>query len=302
MGEAGEVALWIHIAVPACLVVIMGAMGLELGLADFRRVIEQPLATVVGLTGQLLLLPALGFGLAFALGVGPELAVGMVILVACPGGAPSNVFTWLAGANTALSILLTALSSLVTIVTIPLWVGLGLDLFLGESAALRLPLGRTFAQLIVVTLVPVGFGMALRAARPQLVSRLVPRVKRCVGWLFGGVLVVLVASEWKSVSTDLAQAVPAALGLVVLALGTAAAAARLAGLDRDDVFTISIEVGLQNGALATLIVVSLLEQPRLLAFPGVYPLVSFVPIAAWAFAHRRIPPPPRGGRSSRSAR
>jgi len=116
------VELWLQILVPACVVIIMITMGLELTLADFRRVAATPRAAAVGLLGQMLLLPALGFGFALApehlpgleATMRPEVAVGIIVIVACPGSAPSNVFTYLARGNTALSISLTAVSSLAT--------------------------------------------------------------------------------------------------------------------------------------------------------------------------------------------
>ena len=133
--------LWLQILVPACVVIIMTAMGLELTVADFRRVVSAPRAAGVGLLGQMLFLPALGFAFALAPGrlpgldtpMRPEVAVGIIVIVACPGSAPSNVFTYLARGNTALSISLTAASSILTVFTIPIWVSLAVSVFYSEG-------------------------------------------------------------------------------------------------------------------------------------------------------------------------
>ena len=112
-------AQWLDVAVPLALVVMMVCMGMELVLADFRRVLEMPRATVVGLAGQMLLLPAAGLAFAHWPGFAPEVALGVVILTACPGGATSNIFSYLARAHIALSLTLTSLSSVLCFATIP---------------------------------------------------------------------------------------------------------------------------------------------------------------------------------------
>lgn len=279
----------LQLVVFVCLVLIMVAMGLDLRLADFRRVASQPKAAAVGLLGQLVLLPLLGFAFALAPGrvpglgapLAPELAVGIAVIVACPGSAPSNVFTYLGRGNTALSISLTAVSSLVTIVTIPLWVNLALATFQGESNPFRLPLGRTVLQLGSVTLLPIGIGMLLRARSPAAADALKAVLRRAVPWLFGLVLGMIAFTQWEHFERNLPVAGPMAALLVCVALAAAYGASKLAGLDRRDAFTVSIEVGLQNGALASLVVVNLLGRPEFMVFPGVYALLAAVPVTAW---------------------
>jgi BASS family bile acid:Na+ symporter len=278
--------IWIQLAVPVLLVVIMTSMGLELTLADFKRVAEMPRPVIVGLLGQLLLLPLLGLGFAEVAGLSPELAVGVVIITACPGGAPSNIFSYLARANIALSITLTALSSMATLFTIPLWVNVGLSRFMGDQLAFSLPIGQTMAQLFAVALLPVALGMLARARRPDWAAWLRPRLRPAMVVLFVAATSLIITTQWETLKRDIAVAMPASMALCLIALALAYVLARTAGIVQRDAFTISIEVGLQNGALATMIAINLLKRPDLVVFPGAYALLAFAPVALWTIAFR----------------
>lgn len=270
---------------------MMISMGMELALADFRRVVEMPRAAAVGLFGQMLLLPAVGIALAHWPSFSAEIALGIVIITACPGGATSNLFSYLARANIALSVTLTTLSSALCFVTIPLWIQLGVTLFGADAQAgsveLRLPLGQTVGQLFVVTLLPVAIGMAIRARWPERSERLRRPLRRAMALLMVVAMLAIVSTEWSRIAPDLETSAVAALSLVTGMLALAYALARWSGLDVRDAFTISIEVGLQNGALATLIVVNLLGRPELIVFPGAYAVLCFLPVSAWTLAMRR---------------
>jgi BASS family bile acid:Na+ symporter len=279
---------WLQLVVPLLLIIIMISMGLELSVTDFTRIARMPRSVLVGLAGQLVLLPLLGLAFAGMTSMRPELAAGVVIITACPGGAPSNIFTYLAGANIALSITLTAVSSVLTIVTLPLWVSLGLELFVGDDAQVRLPLLPTIGQLMLITLLPVAAGMLLRARRPELTERWRPRVKQMMAVVLVAATSLIVWSQWEHISRDFAECARESLSLVVIALLCAYGFAKLMGLDGRDSFTISVEVGLQNGALAALIITNLLQRPDLLVLPGTYALLAFAPVAAWTFAYRGL--------------
>jgi BASS family bile acid:Na+ symporter len=278
--------LWIQVLVPLVILMIMTSMGLELTLADFQRIARTPKPVSVGLAGQIVMLPLLGIGFATLTGVRSELALGIVILSACPGGAPSNIFSYLAGANLALSISLTALSSLISVFTIPFWINFGLARFEGPEAELHLPLLRTFAQLIATTVLPVAMGMGLRAKFPDGAARLRPHLKRAMTVLFVAATVLIVASQRETMLRDLPVAAPSAVLLVILAITGGFVLAKTFRLDRRDAFTVSIEVGLQNGALATMIAVNVLARPELVVFPGAYVLLAFIPVGLWTIAFR----------------
>jgi len=279
----------VQILVPLVVLAMMVSMGMELTPADFARVFRFPRAALVGVVGQLIALPLLGLAFAHALGLSTALAMGVVVITACPGSAPSNVFSYLGGGNVALSVSLTAVSSVATAITIPLWVELGLSVFAAGSALPgALPLGRTFAQLLGLSVAPVAIGMALRARAPRLCARLRPQLRRTVGLLMGVALVAITYLSREALARDLPIAAPSAIALVTLALVLGYGAARVARLDPRDAYTVSIEVGLQNGALATFVVTNLLAEPAWIVFPGAYALLGFAPVAAWAaFAARR---------------
>ena len=156
---------------PLALFIIMLGMGLGLTLADFRRVITAPKPVLLGLAAQLVMLPILGWVLAALFPLSPELAVGVVILSACPGGPTSNLVSYLVRGNVALSITLTAISSLVTVFTIPLVVNWSMQQFLGEAVTLRLPFAQTVLQIAVITLIPVSLGLVLQAKAPGVAAR-----------------------------------------------------------------------------------------------------------------------------------
>jgi BASS family bile acid:Na+ symporter len=284
MGEA--VDLWIQILIAVMLLFVMTSMGLELSLADFRRVGQYPKAAGVGLIGQMIALPLVGIAYAHLMDLSPALAVGVVIITACPGGAPSNIFAYLAGANIPLSISLTAISSVLTVVTIPLWVNLGTRIFMGEGVDVQLPFARTFGQLLAVSILPISIGMLIRARKPEMAERIRPRLKPIVAVGFALATGLIVAAQWEVLVRDFAVAVTSAVVLVIIAIALAYALSRLARLDGPDSFTISIEVGLQNGVLATLIVTNLLQRPELLIFPGTYVLMSIFPVALWTLIYR----------------
>lgn len=288
---------WYALAVPVILLVIMICMGMELTTADFRRVAEFPRATLVGLVGQMIVLPIAALVFAHAPGLSPEVAIGIMIIAACPGGATSNVFSYLGRANIALSVTLTSFSSVLCFLTIPLWINLAIDTFgagmAGGTTTVRLPVGRTVLQLFVVTLLPVAIGMGIRARWPEITERVRAPLRRAMAVLMGAALFLIVGSEWDEVFQHFQASAGAALLLVSAMLVIAYLLARAARLDGIDAFTISIEVGLQNGALATMIVVSLLARPELIVFPGTYAVLSLLPVALWTIVMRRassLPP------------
>jgi BASS family bile acid:Na+ symporter len=180
-----------QVALPVALFAVLFGMGLSLVPEDFRRVLRHPKAKLVGLTCQLVMLPVIAFALALLFRLPGELAVGLMVLAACPGGATSNVITHLSKGDTALSVTLTAISSMVCVFTIPWIVGWSMEWFMGGSAAVQLPFWKTLGQLTAVTILPIVCGMALRGgtshfgaaprtSRRRFRSR-VPRPDHCRG-------------------------------------------------------------------------------------------------------------------------
>lgn len=270
---------------PIALAVIMLGMGMSLDAADFRRVGQQPRAALVGLAGQLLVLPAVGFLLASVLPFShPAFAVGLVILAASPGGATSNLFTFLARGDVPLSISLTAVSSIVAVVTMPLLVNLGLATFMDDAAAVRLPLLETVLQIIAITLVPVAIGMWLRKRFPAAAARSEPPVRVLSGILLAIVVVGALVRERAIVIDGFVETGPASLALNLGTMAIGWGMATLARLGRPQRVTIALEVGIQNGTLAIAVASSplMLNSPEMALTPAIYSLIMFATAGAFA--------------------
>jgi BASS family bile acid:Na+ symporter len=264
-----------QLALPIALFAVLFGMGLSLVPEDFRRVVLKPKAKIVGLACQLLMLPAVALVLALLFRLPGELAVGLMVLAACPGGATSNVITHLAKGDTALSVTLTAISSMVCVFTIPWVVGASMEFFMGTSAAVALPFWKTLGQLTVVTIVPILCGMAVRRVRPALAQRL-ERPASIFSLIFLAIIIAAAVLQEKDLAQQFALAGPAAISLNVLTMILSFTAGWLAGLPRTQRITISIESGIQNGTLALAITLGLLDNPHIAMPSVVYSLFMFV--------------------------
>lgn len=262
---------------PLALFVIMLGMGLGLTLDDFKRILVASKAVILGLVAQLIGLPLLGFLLVSIFPLSPELAVGVVILSACPGGPTSNLVTYLARGNVALSITLTAISSLVTVFTVPIVVNVAMERFLGAGTALQLPLLGTMLRIAVITLIPVSLGMLLHNKSPRLAAR----IERWVKWLslffLGLIIVGLLLKERAQVGSFFLQVGWVMLALVISAMGLGYAIATLANLDKATATAITVEVGIQNGTLAIAIASAptFLNTPSMAIPAAIYSLLMF---------------------------
>ncbi|RUR72109.1 bile acid:sodium symporter family protein [Chlorogloeopsis fritschii PCC 9212] len=275
---------------PLALFIIMLGMGLTLTLNDFKQVLVYPKAVIIGLLAQLVMLPIVGFVIASIFSLSPDLAVGLMILAACPGGSTSNMITFLAGGDVALSITLTAVSSLITVFTIPLVVNLSMQSFLRESTTLQLPFLSTVLQIAVITIVPVSLGMLIKRYIPGFAKQ----ADKSVKWLSLFFLAVVIAgvllkerNNFVSFVIDVGW-VTLALNVVSMALGFAIAT--LTRLSQQQATAITVEVGIQNGTLAIAIASAptLLNSPTMAIPAAIYSLLMFVTGAGFAWwANRR---------------
>lgn len=263
------------VLLPLAIIVIMFGMGLSLSLNDFKRIFISPKAKVLGLILQLIMLPLVAFGLVWAFGLSGELAVGLILISACPGGPTSNIISHLSKGDTALSVSLTATSSLITIVTIPLWVEYSLDRFMGSDTGIHLSFQQTVLQLMVVVLIPIALGMLLKSKFPHLTSRLDKPVK--IFSLFFLILIVVVGViREEDLLNQFKLVGPAAISLNVLTMALGFGIARIAGLETPQRIALSIETGIQNGTLALAIAMGMLESTRIGIPAVVYSLLMFV--------------------------
>jgi BASS family bile acid:Na+ symporter len=255
-----EQSIAVQYFLPFTIAMIMLAMGLGLIVDDFRRIFRKPRAVLVGLAAQVILLPMLGFAVAYGFGLRPELAVGVVLLTACPGGAHSNLYASLARADVALSVTLTAMSGFITIVTIPPLVRLATTVFATGGEVPELPILDTTLRIFAVMAIPVVLGMLIRARSERWAGRLETPVKGVAIVLLVLIVIGSIARQSDEVAGFARQAGVAVLALNVGALLVGYGMASLARLSRPQRRTITLEVGIQNGALAFALAAGLLDS------------------------------------------
>lgn len=270
------------IFLPLALFIIMLGMGLSLTLDDFKRVFVEPKAVIIGLIAQLVMLPIIGYFLALAFQLAPELAVGVMILATCPGGSTSNMITYLIKGNVALSITLTAITSLVTIFTIPLLINLSMTKFMGEGVTLQLPVGKTILQIAVITLIPISLGMLIHYYSPKLATVCDKGVKWLSLFFLGIIIFGLLLKEKENVSNFFVQ-VGGNFDFNILTMILGYTLATISNLDQSSRKSITVEVGIQNGTLAIAIATTLLNMPNMAIPAAIYSLIMFVTSAVFGW-------------------
>ncbi|RUO26584.1 bile acid:sodium symporter [Aliidiomarina minuta] len=269
-------SIFSQLVLPLSLFIIMFGMGLSLQRQDFARVVKFPKAVTIGLLGQMVLLPAMGFLIA-ALFVGtPALAVGLVLLAACPGGTTSNLISYHARGDLALSVTLTAITSVLTIITIPIVVGLALAVFKNTNVPIELPITRMVLTLFVITLLPISLGMLVRGLRTQLAQRLEPKIS-AFGAIFLGLLIIIILYEQgDSLLGQLVSAGPSTLLLNVVMMAIGFLLAVWFNLNDRQRASITVEVGVQNSTLAILIASTVLNDGTIALPAAMYSLAMYL--------------------------
>lgn len=276
---------------PLILILLMVAVGLELTLADFRRIVQAPLAVVVGTLGQIVLLPLLTWGVVALLDVPPVFAAGAIIVAVSPGAGVSNILVAAARANVALSVTLTAFASVLCVVTLPTIAALGMRFFLGESVDIEVPVVHLMGQLFATLLVPIGLGMFWRARRPEFVGRHRERLQR--GALAAIVVLMVLGGLFADTGEfsygDAGAGMLAALVWTVLAMAIGWGLAAGIGLSSEDRFTFLIEFSTRNIGVAAIVAMSGLGRLDLALFIGAYVAIAY-PLAATVVVLRRRRP------------
>lgn len=253
---------------PIALAVIMLGLGLSLTTADFRRVLTQPKAVATALAVQVLLLPTLAWALCHLFALPPALAVGLMLLAASPGGTSANLFSHLAGGDVALNITLTAVNSVLAIITLPLLINLALVSFIGEARSVPLQFGKV-AQVVAIVIVPVLAGMLLRNRRPALAIRCERPVKLFSVLFLASLVGLVMISGWKTITAHMASVGSAALLFNLMSLAIGYGLPRLIGLGQSQAIAIGMEIGVHNSALAIAIALSpLLLNDPVMAIPA----------------------------------
>lgn len=274
---------------PAALGIIMLGLGLSLSLADFARVANFPKPVLIGLACQLLLLPLACFFLAKAFGLAPALAVGLMLLAASPGGTTANLYSHLAHGDVALNITLTAVNSVIAILTMPLIVNLSLAYFMSADQAIPLQFAKV-VQVFVIVLGPVAIGMWLRSRFPGFAARMQKPVKIISALFLLLIILLAVAKDWRTF-VDYAPAVGgAALAFNLLSMAVGYCVPRLLKLNLRQAIAIAMEIGIHNGTLAIALALSpaLLNNPTMAIPAAIYSLIMFVTAALFGLWVNRV--------------
>lgn len=271
---------------PAGLAVIMASIGLSLTVEDFRRILVAPKGVGIGLVNLVLVSPFLALAIAEIFGLSPVLAVGLVLMGAAPGGALANLLTHLARGETALSVTMTGVSSVLAVVTVPVFLALAIGHFDATGISDDVSMGGTVARVFAITIIPLSLGMLLRARRPDRALALEQPVKRAALVVFALIVAGAIATEWDRLTESFGAVAPAALTLNVAAMTLSFTVARLAGLPDRQSTAIALELGVHNSTLVIAITASIDTE---LAIPAaVYSLFMFLTGGAFAaFMARR---------------
>lgn len=264
-----------EVLLPLALAFVMFGMGLTLTVADFARLVKSPKPVLLGLIGQLAILPFLAYFLCWLFALPPYIAVGVMVLAACPGGTTSNLISHLVKANLALSVSLTALSTLACVFTTPFIIQFAIDAFVKQEAP-AFSMLHTVVGLVGVSLFPVAIGMALRHFTPDFALRSEGFFRQFSLYFMLIMIAGVLISERESLVVSFQAAFLVCLTLNLSSLLLGGVLAKAFGLAMKDALTLSIEIGVQNAALAMLICISFLNAPDYAIAAGVYGITMYI--------------------------
>lgn len=281
----------VSVVLPLGLAFIMFSLGVGLTPADFLRVGQRPTAFLVGMFNQVFLLPLIAFLVVIGFGIQAEIAVGFMILAACPGGVTSNVVSRLGKGDVALSVSLTAVISLLSVITVPIILSFAMIRFMGDAAP-DVDITKTAVTMFLLTVVPITLGLALRAIFTDAMIRAEPILTKIAVALFAAIIIAAVAGNWDLFLINLPLMGPALVVLLIVLTTVGFVLPRMMGRTRSEAKTISIETGVQNGTLGiaiAAIIVSGGEGFSPYAIPSaVYGVVMYLIILPTVFIYRKM--------------
>ncbi len=278
----------IGIILALSLIIIMFGMGLSLTIGDFKRVATYPKAIIIGLFCQVIILPLVGYLIAVGLDLTPTIAVGIMLLAACPGGATSNMLTHLAKGDLALSVSLTAIASVLSIITIPIIVQFALVNFADHSQKVTVDGITMIKQLFIIVITPVSIGMLIKAKYEKFANRMEKPVKIVSAVIFILVVIGVIFSVREVFMEYLGEAGMPAILLNVTTMVIGFSLAVLFKLTKPQAISISIETGIQNGTLAITLATIALNNAEYSIVPAVYGLLMFFTATIIIFMRKRL--------------
>jgi len=264
----------VHVSLPLLIILMMAIVGLELTVADLRRVLHYPLHVAVALIGQIILLPAIAAALILVLEPDPVIAGGLILAAAAPQAISSSYFCLLARADVALSVTLTAVSSALAVISTPLIAGWGFRLLLEENAGFALPAGEVAEQVLYGLLLPVTFGMLVRHYAPDFVKRNRTRFQWLSVFSVVSMLTLLLIEQAGTIWRYLLPTVSIAILFMIVAAGLGFSMAKSLGWNREDVVTMVAAFPSRSLSIATLVAVNVLEQLEFLSFAVIFFVVQ----------------------------
>jgi BASS family bile acid:Na+ symporter len=264
------------------LALVMFGLGLSLSAADFRRLLDSPRAVLIALLLQVVALPLVCYGITVGLGLSPVYAIGLMLLAASPGGVSANLFSHLFGGNVAMNISLTAINTILSIVTLPLIANWAIGHFADTGQVVPLQFGKMI-EVVSVVLVPVLLGMAVAGARKGLADRLEKPFKIFSALVLASFTVIAIAKEWTALIDSFASVGLAVIVFNVASLLVGYGCSRLAGLDKPNATAVSFEIGIHNSTLAIFVALSVLDNFQLALPAAVYSVSMYLTATAFGF-------------------
>lgn len=273
-------AKFMTLALFAALALVMFGLGLSLTVADFRRLLGHPRAVAIALTLQVVVLPAACYGIVLAFGLSPVYAVGLMLLAASPGGVSANLFSHLFGGNVAMNISLTAINTVLSIVTLPLIANLAIAHFAGGGQVVPLQTGKV-VEVIAVVLVPVVIGMAWAARSRGLAQRLEGPFKLFSALVLAAFALIAIAKGWDALTSSFASVGPAVVVFNLVSLLAGYYLSRAAGMEKPMATAIGFEIGIHNSTLSMFIALSVLGSFELALPSAIYSVVMYLTATAF---------------------
>jgi BASS family bile acid:Na+ symporter len=273
--------LVVQIFLPLALALVMFGLGLTLTTADFARVAKYPKAAIIALVCQVVVLPAICLGLVLAFGLKGVLAVGMMLLVASPGGTSANLFSHLAGGDVALNITLTAINSVLAVFTLPIVVGLSMAHFMADNAEVGLQPAK-FVQVFAIVLVPVAIGMLVRRKFEAWALKMNDPVRIASIVVLVLVIIAAITQAYQQLIDNIATLGPVALLLSILSLLIGYYVPKAFNVERGQAVASAMEIGIHNATIAITLALTVLNDETMAIPPAVYGVLMYLPAAVAA--------------------
>ena len=273
--------LVVQIFLPLALALVMFGLGLTLTTADFARVAKYPKAAIIALVCQVVILPAICLGLVLVFGLKGVLAVGMMLLVASPGGTSANLFSHLAGGDVALNITLTAINSVLAVFTLPIVVGLSMAHFMADDAEVGLQPAK-FVQVFAIVLVPVAIGMLVRRKFEAWALKMNDPVRIASVVVLVLVIIAAIAQAYQQLIDNIATLGPVALLLSVLSLLIGYYVPKAFNVERGQAVASAMEIGIHDATIAITLALTVLNDETMAIPPAVYGVLMYLPAAVAA--------------------